>query len=1715
MESPNTFSVEDHLPFLDEIISRWFNESYSGLTDPQKQAIPLIHSKQNVLVSSPTGTGKTLSGFLAIINELFAMARSGTLEDKIYCVYISPLKALANDINKNLKQPLSQIYEQAKEQGLKLKNIRVAVRSGDTPQSERQKMLRNPPHIFITTPESLSLAISAPKFREYLKTVKYVIVDEIHELSSNKRGSLLSVNLERLEDLSPGFTRIGLSATQAPLPTIANFLCGYLNGQPRKCNIIEVDTKKFLELSTMTPVRDLTTTNPEVANEKMYDILADLIEKHRTTLIFTNTRSGTEHVAIRLKARGIESIEAHHSSLGKELRLDVEDKLKQGELKCVITSTSLELGIDIGYIDLVVQIGTPKSVSKALQRTGRSGHGINDISKGRFVVFDLDDLVECAVLTKAGYDKEIDKVVIPRNPLDVLSQVLVGMSLEHTWKLDEALSLLRRSYTYHELSDSEYLSVIKYLSGTMEESAIYSKIWYDEDEETFGRKRSSRMLYFMNVGTIPEDADYQVVNERGKHLGQLSDKFVERLKPGDVFVLGARTYQFIRAYRNRVSVKDGHGLRPTVPSWTGEMLPRSYDLGVLIGRFREEAAARISSGIEITQWLMSEFHVDEFGANSIISYIKAQMNYGVPTDRQLLVEGYIDGEGVYNTIYHVPLGRRLNEALSRAFAQAISNKYSVNSRITVTDDGFIISLASRIPIKDQLLLINSQNLEDMVRRSVINTEAFKQRFRHCATRSLMVLRKYKGYDISVVRQQLRSDKVLRALEQVKNFPVVTETYREITTDMMDVPRAVDYVSNVIEKNSYKVIDFQKESSPFSYGMILAGISDIVLMEDRAKMLRELQGKILDKIYGEKRVQFIINDHKAVESYFANKVPKINSIDDLEPFAKHFLFIDPLRNRFNSPYNYSSYDVKEDVQKLIESDLIVSAYGRGVEWVHKDYRNIAKTLFPKEIKMGDLEKRVLESCNGTTFGELKSELEIEEEPLRETLVRLETSYKIRRKIHLDHVIYLKDELGWKDIDRKEALKSALTLTISSLGPLTLDEILIRVPVDESSLTESLEELVNEGTVSYEYVTPVFAKQYILKEDLVQLVNYSSGDVLSERIGRLSTSVKNADEYFEKYGFVVDLWSMRVRVKNYSERALDSLLESEKIVKGKIIKRKESYVSAWLAECLHSLRFDKPTDDMLQIIGAVESGYNTEELLSNRTGIDRKILKKVLSLMEFQVFLTRDSNGRFKVFRKPDEHIDQAAAFRIIADKYGPLGTEEVSRFLWFYTRSLPQESGAVTSFYNGRVYYGPVSNETPGSILIRKNDPMELYIGNYSFEKENSLFVHNGRDSAVMNVETERSVLWVSDIKFEDNESREPLVQYLLTVLKIGFGSLVIEKPDDQLKEILESMGFNGTGDLYSIGEVIIAPLTFNDFLMVGLSSSVNDQQKKGIFQTLENQLLGLRTEFEASHIGITTVQLRNYFESRLVFLFNGPFGAAAYGTADTVSLYRSISNPEIDTDKQKVLKAVLEYGKASESEIHSRIGGFRSTVRQNVKDLYQKNVLAKDFDGNYVFVGEKYKESDGYMKLTMAVVQEMGYVNSDLFGKIVKGSDPEKFTLYAESLISSGNLTKVVFSDLRSMIYCSPESVNMMGDPPKGTFVISPKDLIYRAFEGEFKKAFKGRSLYYFVDNGKIASAFRVKKSGRAITLGKILGDRGSRQKIKKDLNQLGFSVYFSSSTDS
>ena len=838
-------------------VKEWFKNKFETFTQSQKQALLDIHHGSNLLVSSPTGSGKTLTAFLSIISQLTYLSEMERLEDKVYCIYISPLKALDNDIEKNLEEPLKEIEKIA---GHEL-GIRKAVRTGDTNPYQRSKMLKIPPHILITTPETLSILLCAPKFREKLQDVKYVIVDEIHSLADNKRGVHLNLTLERLQNLAGNFTRIGLSATVYPLKKMARYLVGYENGVVRNCKIVDVNYLKQLDMKVLCPVEDIVESDPEETHNAMYNMLHNLINSHKTTLIFTNTRSGTESVVFNLKKRFPNSyhegnIMAHHSSLSREHRLETENKLKEGALKVVVSSTSLELGIDIGFIDLVALISSPKSVSRALQRIGRSGHRLHDKSKGRIIVVDRDDLVECSLILKNALEGKIDRINIPQNCLDVLSQHIYGMAIEHQWNIQEAYHLIKNSYCYHKLSENDFVSVLSYLAGdytSLEDRYVYAKIWVDYNEKKFGKRgKLARMLYSTNIGTIP-DRSAARVKCNGQVVGRIEEDFMEKLQKGDTFVLGGNIYRFNYARGMTVNVTPSDSA-PTIPSWFSEQLPLSFDLAVEIQRFRGIMEGKYQYGRskeEITDFIHDYLYVDYNAAQSIYHYFREQFLYAqVPSLKNLLVEFYTGFGNRKFVVFHSLFGRRVNDALSRAVAYIIAKKYRRDVMISVSDNGFYLSSDGKIGGLEAFKELTSENLEQILVKAIDKTETLAGRFRHCAGRSLMILRRYKGHEKSVSRQQVKGKILLKFVKDLDdNFSILKEARREVMEDFMDLKNAKK-VLKMKEEGKMEVKQINtKIPSPFAFNLVAQGYLDVLKYEDRIEFIRRMHQAIIKEIEG--------------------------------------------------------------------------------------------------------------------------------------------------------------------------------------------------------------------------------------------------------------------------------------------------------------------------------------------------------------------------------------------------------------------------------------------------------------------------------------------------------------------------------------------------------------------------------------------------------------------------------------------------------------------------------------------------------------------------------------------------------------------------------------------------------------------------------------------------------------------------------------------------
>jgi ATP-dependent Lhr-like helicase len=876
---------------LDPAVREWWVEQFGAFvpdnggffTPPQKEAVPLIDEGRNCLVAAPTGSGKTLASFTAIIDDLFERARTDDgLDNSVYCLYVSPLKSLANDIHRNLAEPLDGITEKLDARGESVE-LRHAIRHGDTSDSDRQAMLEETPHILNTTPETLAILLNSPKFKEKLETVEYVVVDEIHSLADNKRGTHLSVSLERLERLceTPP-TRIGCSATVEPLDAMADFLVG---GDPdedgtwhaRDCQIVDARFVREFDMELRCPTDDLINTPHGVVTERFYGELDELVANHTNTLVFTNTRSGAERVLNNLRERGDydeSNSGCHHGSLSKDRRQEIEAGLKEGTLDVVTTSTSLELGIDMPHIDLVVQVGSPKSVASLLQRVGRAGHQLGETVKGRVFALDRDELIECAVMLKKAEEGFVDRVFVPENAHDVAVQQVYGMAINGPLPEAELLSTLRSAYPFRNYDGDDVESLFRYLTADyegMEEKNVYAKVWRDENDPPGGehhyeayapgtplvgkRGRLARVIYMTNIGTIPDSFDCDVFTRSGEEwVGQLDESYLDTLESGDVFVLGGQNYEYSYRRGSKVYV-DPTSARATVPSWYSERLPLSYDLGREVLTFQRELCDRLESGgpPEVRRWLR-EFPLDENTVRAITRMFDAQVRYAgvesVSTDRRLAVEIELDREAYRRNYYvHANYGRRFNDGLSRLLAYRCAQRANANVKVAVADHGFTLSmpLNRKVDIDGIIADIEPWEVRGDLRAALDGTDLLKRYFRINATRALMILKRYKGYEKSASQQQVSSEMLIGFAREKENFAVMEETYREILADKLDVDAVETFVAGVASGDIDVCVQTVDSPTPRAFGLATLMASDVVLAEDESAVLQEFHDRVMAEI----------------------------------------------------------------------------------------------------------------------------------------------------------------------------------------------------------------------------------------------------------------------------------------------------------------------------------------------------------------------------------------------------------------------------------------------------------------------------------------------------------------------------------------------------------------------------------------------------------------------------------------------------------------------------------------------------------------------------------------------------------------------------------------------------------------------------------------------------------------------------------------------------
>ncbi len=960
------------------LIQRWFQSRFAGPTEPQREGWPHIAAGRDTLIAAPTGSGKTLTAFLAAIDRLLKLSVAGELNDALRVVYVSPLRALSNDMQRNLQTPLDEIFALAAQEGLEIAPIRVGLRTGDTPAKDRAALTRRPPHILVTTPESLYLLLTGKKSRERLRHVETVIVDEIHALVRDKRGSHLSLTLERLVALCERPPqRVGLSATQRPIEVTAEFLIGARpeqdlplpapvmdtpqvaaevtppiaarNGNSHRhgatkpaspqrslfaddddiptiqaaapavmnapfppiqapglsvaerCVIIDVGHRRQLDLAIETPPSEIGAVCTHEQWAEVNDRIVELIQQHRSTLIFVNTRRLAERVTHQLsELLGPDQVSSHHGSLSATSRQDTELKLKFGQLKAVVATASLELGLDVGYIDLVIQIGSPRAIATFLQRVGRSGHALGLIPKGRLFALTRDELIESMAVIRAVRQGILDKVCIPDAPLDILAQQIVAEVAHQDWQTDDLFALVKRAYPYRHLPRAKFDAIVHMLSEGIATATGRSRIYVHHDH--VGRRLRARkgagIAAVMGGGAIPEIASYRVVTEGERTVvGTVDEDFAVESQRGDVFLLGNTSWRIMNVRGGDVNVVDAGGAPPTIPFWFGEAPGRTLELSAEVSRLRDDLSARVIDPVGTEAWLVEETSCTPAAAQQTVLYVTAQKAaIGLlPTQRQVVFERFFDESGGMQLVIHAPFGGRITRAWGMAMRKRFCRSFDFELQATADDDGIILSLGPQhsFPLESMFAMLNPQNARSLLEQAVLANPMYQTRWRWNVIRALQVMRHSGGKKVPPPLLRFRSDDLLTAVfpkltgckEEiigdipVPDHPLAQQTMEDCMFEALDIQGLHDVLQQIVGHDITLVPRDTREPSPFCYELLNANpyafLDGGELQERRARAVNTRRSLTVESVSDLGRL-----DPLAIERVRREAQPLIRDADEL-------------------------------------------------------------------------------------------------------------------------------------------------------------------------------------------------------------------------------------------------------------------------------------------------------------------------------------------------------------------------------------------------------------------------------------------------------------------------------------------------------------------------------------------------------------------------------------------------------------------------------------------------------------------------------------------------------------------------------------------------------------------------------------------------------------------------------------------------------------------
>ena len=1274
--------TEELLDYLCQPVRNWFKDKFPDFTRPQKLAIPSIIAGDHLLLCSPTGSGKTLTAFLTIIDKLVRHALDGTLEKRVYCLYISPIKALANDIQRNLIGPLSEIeakYLPDRAQG----KIKVGLRTGDTPQSERQKMLRNPPHILITTPESMAIAISSPRFQPIVSNVEWIIIDEMHSLVPTKRGVHLALTISLLDTiLERPVQRIGISATMEPLETVAEYLVASDDRESRKTNqtikIAKISGARELDLDILLCSPKFNELSVMKVLEMNVDMIADLITAHTTTLVFANTRKMTETLVQKLRPVLGELIAGHHGSMDKTIRHDVERKLKLGHLRAVVTSSSLEMGIDIGSVDLVIQVGSPGDISTALQRIGRAGHHVGGIPRARFLPSSVDDLMELAALQAAIQTGEMDQLDFPQNCLDVLAQFLIGLVIINERDIDEAFEIVTSTWTYRTLPYDDFIEVIDMLEEER-------RVWIDWEENLYGKRGYSRMIYYTNVGTIAPDNSYLVFNAEGSILGQLSSSFVANLRGGDVILLGGSTYRVTNIQGTRVNVSSVTGHRPTVPSWSGEARSRSRELSGALLKLLGHCATALRRQMDPRKILRDAYGLSEGVSNAIARHLEEHNRdtFQVPDPNRIMVEQILSG-GMPTYLITSCRGRGFNTALGYFMAGLAEKNGIAVIELSFDENGLLLKTSQEVDPGDMYDAFCNNNHVEVIERYIIGTQIFAKRFREVAGRSLIIPKRIGAEEITPQQFQQRADALLVRHRSIEDSLLIKEAKAEIMFGDIDMKSLTEFLEAT--KDSSARIVHTKVAVPSRLGMSLymSTFEDLLSMKTRAFLVKDIDPEILKRLLGSRSLATEMTDEQLKEFYL-DKVPIPTCADQLlHLMAKG----GGLNREWDNPLYASKLagidheTIKGWVVELAEQGLITKLRGTGLEEL--DLKWFSTYMAEVHGSLG---------CIANIGGK-------EVEDVRELYtkgVTYETS------THYDGTTPTK----WQEhkiSDPHEALRVKIIEMLGSEGPSQSEAISERLPFPQGQIDSILHELEMRNVISVGFFTQTKEAEYILKVDEHRITG-GEHDVVEYRWVQNLVMEKSFVQYndgfaaFDEHILFQKQQEMLYRVDGFRYADWKDLLLDSDVIMGRLLHNRIGYTTMKNIPMLLGLKPEPWLGEMEKLIlEKIPPGENLtrQEILAEFPKGDehkslQRDLKNALANLERQLCLVKqfeDVVGRRRrlslYHRVIDiyEPLDFEDALEIVIKRMGPV---KAFTLRYYVSRSVEELAMALRNLErNGRI-----------------------------------------------------------------------------------------------------------------------------------------------------------------------------------------------------------------------------------------------------------------------------------------------------------------------------------------------------------------------------------------------------------------------------------------------